>query len=80
VEEIRNFGAQAYAHQADVSHEDQIQAMFQRMFQEFGTVDILIKCRASERRPFRRDDPGGVEPGDHCELDRSVSLRPRGGA
>jgi len=42
VEEIRNFGAQAYAHQADVSHEDQIQAMFQRMIQEFGTVDILI--------------------------------------
>ena len=33
---------QAYAHQADVAHEEQVQAMFRRMFQEFGTIDILI--------------------------------------
>jgi len=53
VEEIRNFGAQAYAHQADVSHEDQIQAMFQRMIQEFGTVDILINNAGLQRdAPF----------------------------
>jgi glucose 1-dehydrogenase len=42
VEEISACGSRAYAHQADVSKEDQIQAMFQKMFQEFGTIDILI--------------------------------------
>ena len=42
VEKIKSFGGGAYAHQADVSREDQIIEMFQRMFQEFGTIDILI--------------------------------------
>src|SRR5947207_14400959 len=35
VEDITQGGVQAYAHQADVSKEDQVQAMFQRMFNEF---------------------------------------------
>ncbi len=42
VEKIRSSGGQAYAHQADVSQEDQIGAMFKQMIQEFGTIDILI--------------------------------------
>jgi glucose 1-dehydrogenase len=42
VAEIRSFGSRSYAHQADVTQEDQIQAMFQQMFQKFGTIDILI--------------------------------------
>ncbi len=42
VEEIRDSGSGAYAHKTDVTREDQVQAMFQRMFQEFGTIDILI--------------------------------------
>ena len=42
VEKIMSFGARAYAQQADVSQEDQIVAMFERMIQEFGTIDILI--------------------------------------
>ncbi len=42
VEEISACGSRAYAHQADVSKEDQVQGMFQKMFQEFGTIDILI--------------------------------------
>ena len=42
VEEIRNSGSQAYAHKADVSDERQVQDMFQKMFSEFGTIDILI--------------------------------------
>ena len=41
-EKIKSFGPQAYAHQADVSREDQIMKMLQRMFQDFGTIDILI--------------------------------------
>ena len=41
-EEIRRCGAKAITHKADVSKEDQVEAMFQRMVEEFGTVDILI--------------------------------------
>ncbi len=42
VNEIKGRGSKAFAHKADVSKEDQVQAMFQRMFKEFGTIDILI--------------------------------------
>jgi glucose 1-dehydrogenase len=42
VEEANHCGSRVYAHQADVSREDQVQAMFQKMFQEFGTIDILV--------------------------------------
>ena len=35
-------GVKAYAHQADVSDEAQVQEMFARMEEEFGGVDILI--------------------------------------
>lgn len=53
VEDIKRSGVQAYAHKADVSKEDQVQAMFQRMFQEFGTIDILINNAGLQRdAPF----------------------------
>ncbi|MFQ5683055.1 MAG: SDR family oxidoreductase [Candidatus Binatia bacterium] len=42
VEEITRGGSRAIAHQADVSKEDQVVGMFQRMLKEFGTIDILI--------------------------------------
>lgn len=42
VEEIRKFGANAYAHKADVSSEDEVAAMFAQMMQQFGTIDILV--------------------------------------
>ncbi len=42
VQEIQNCGRRAYAYQADVSSEDQVQAMFRRMLDEFGTIDILV--------------------------------------
>jgi glucose 1-dehydrogenase len=35
-------GVRAYAHQADVSDEDQVQEMFRRMEEEFGAIDILV--------------------------------------
>jgi len=35
-------GTRAIAVRADVSHEEQVQGMFQRMIEEFGTIDILI--------------------------------------
>ena len=42
VAEIGQCGSRACAHQADVSNEDQVRNMFQKMYQEFGTIDILI--------------------------------------
>jgi glucose 1-dehydrogenase len=41
-DKIRSFGSNATVHQCDVSREDQVQAMFRRMFDEFGTVDVLV--------------------------------------
>src|SRR5215467_4289912 len=41
-EEIRRCGTKAITFKADVSKEDQVQAMFKRAIEEFGTVDILI--------------------------------------
>lgn len=42
VDAIAEHGVQAIDHQADVSKEDQVQEMFERMFDEFGTIDILV--------------------------------------
>ena len=42
VAEIGKSGSRAYAHQADVSKEDQVAAMFEKMKDELGTIDILI--------------------------------------
>ena len=42
VDTIISGGSKAFAYQADVSKEDQVQAMFKRMCEEFGTIDILI--------------------------------------
>ena len=39
---IKDKGSNAIALQADVSKEDQVQTMFARMFEAFGTVDILV--------------------------------------
>ena len=42
VAEIEKCGSRALACQADVSQEDQVSAMFEKMKAELGTVDILI--------------------------------------
>ena len=42
VEEVRRCGSKAIAVRADVSKEDEVQAMFRRMREELGTVDILV--------------------------------------
>lgn len=42
VEEIKKNGGEAIALQADVSNEDQVQAMFRGMYKVFGTIDILV--------------------------------------
>jgi glucose 1-dehydrogenase len=42
VQAIKEKGSNAIALQADVAKEDQVQAMFARMFDAFGTIDILV--------------------------------------
>jgi glucose 1-dehydrogenase len=42
VAEIEKNGGRAYAHRADVSREDEVLAMFDKMRAELGTIDILI--------------------------------------
>jgi glucose 1-dehydrogenase len=40
--EASELGSKAYAHKADVSSETDVQAMFEKMKAEFGTIDILV--------------------------------------
>ncbi len=49
VKYIESEGGRAIAIQADVSKEDQVQAMFQKMIKEFGTIDILINNAGLQR-------------------------------
>lgn len=49
VGEIRAAGAEAYAHRADVSKEDEVEGMFERMIDELGTIDILINNAGIQR-------------------------------
>ncbi|MFE5735922.1 SDR family oxidoreductase [Streptomyces celluloflavus] len=53
VEEISGFGVRAMAYEADVSQEDQVVAMTERMVREFGTIDILVANAGLQRdAPF----------------------------
>lgn len=42
VEEAERCGSRVIAHKADVSQEKLVLEMYQRMFDEFGTIDILV--------------------------------------
>ncbi|MFF9091222.1 SDR family oxidoreductase [Streptomyces sp. NPDC014991] len=48
-EEITASGVRAAAYEADVSDEDQVVAMMNRMVQEFGTIDILVANAGLQR-------------------------------
>ncbi len=53
VEQIRHCGVQSFSYQADVSQETEVQAMFAKMFADFGTIDILINNAGLQRdAPF----------------------------
>jgi glucose 1-dehydrogenase len=41
-ERIQSCGSHAYAHRADVSSEEQVLDLFHKMFETYGTIDILI--------------------------------------
>ena len=49
VDAICRAGAEAYAHKADVSQEDQVEDMFRQMVERFGTVDILVNNAGLQR-------------------------------
>ena len=48
VDAIRRSGAEAYAHKADVSQEDQVEDMFRYMVEQLGTVDVLVNNAGHE--------------------------------
>jgi glucose 1-dehydrogenase len=55
VDATKEKGSNAVAIQADVSKEDQVQAMFARMFETFGTIDILINNAGLQKdAPFEQ--------------------------
>jgi glucose 1-dehydrogenase len=47
--EIKTCGSQAIPIQADVSKEDQVLNMYQQMYKEFGTIDILVSNAGVQR-------------------------------
>lgn len=49
VKEIETAGGTAIAIQADVSQEDQVQAMFRQMIKAFGSLDILVANAGLQR-------------------------------
>ncbi|MET8750796.1 SDR family oxidoreductase [Streptomyces sp. NPDC004667] len=53
VREIASYGVRAAAYEADVSQEDQVVAMVDRMVAEFGTIDIMVANAGLQRdAPF----------------------------
>ncbi|MFI9769560.1 SDR family oxidoreductase [Streptomyces sp. NPDC052415] len=48
-EEIASFGVRSAAYEADVSKEEQVVAMMDRMVEEFGTIDILVANAGLQR-------------------------------
>jgi glucose 1-dehydrogenase len=53
VKEIQSHGVSAYAHKADVTREDEVQAMFAAMVAQFATIDILVANAGLQRdAPF----------------------------
>jgi len=49
VKQIESFGVRAYAHEADVSDEEQVDEMFAQMVRDFGTIDILVANAGLQR-------------------------------
>lgn len=49
VKKIEANGGNAIAIKADVSKEDEVQSMFQQMYQKYGTIDILVNNAGIQR-------------------------------
>ena len=53
VARIRAAGRRSFSHRADVSREDEVRGMFERVLGEFGTLDILVNNAGLQRdAPF----------------------------
>jgi glucose 1-dehydrogenase len=53
VQEIREENGAAIAVEADISREEQVQKMLEKMYKEFGTIDILVSNAGMQRdAPF----------------------------
>ncbi len=55
VQDINDAGCEAIAIQADVSKEDQVEAMFTEMISTFGTIDILVNNAGLQRDSAFKD-------------------------
>ncbi|MBI2682203.1 MAG: SDR family oxidoreductase [Acidobacteriales bacterium] len=55
VNEINNDGGTAIALQADVSKENEVQAMFAEMVKQFGTIDVLVNNAGLQRDAAFKD-------------------------
>ncbi len=69
VEDIKAAGGTATSIQADVSKEDQVQAMFAQMMREFGTIDILVNNAG-----LQKDSPFETMTLDQWNLVLNVNL------
>jgi glucose 1-dehydrogenase len=70
VDEIRRCGSKAFAHRADVSKEADVQAMFARMQEAYGAIDIVVNNAGLQKdAPF---DELSIEAWD---LVMNVNLR-----
>ncbi len=49
VDEITRRGSRAFAHRADVSQEPDVEAMFERILTEWGTLDVLVNNAGLQR-------------------------------
>jgi glucose 1-dehydrogenase len=49
VDRIKQSGGNAFVHKADVSSEDEVDTMFDRVVREFGTIDILVNNAGLQR-------------------------------
>src|SRR5262245_41018974 len=70
VEEVRRCGSKAFAFRADVSKEDEVQAMFRQMRDEFGTIDILVNNAG-----LQKDAPFDELTVEQWEIVMNVNLK-----
>jgi glucose 1-dehydrogenase len=70
LDEVQRCGAKALAIRADVSKEDEVTAMFQRMRAELGTIDILVNNAG-----LQKDAPFDELTVEQWELVMNVNLK-----
>ena len=81
VDKVKQCGANSYAHRCDVSNEDDVRQMFDRMRREFGTIDILVNNAGLQQdAPFEEMTLAQWNKVIAVNSDRPVPLRPRGGS